>query len=582
MPNPPDLFGALAASLAPRGWVASAEIEGIAFTREEPVTGGTIAIRLCFDPARLWLRPSATLKVAKGNPKDFSLHRFRGTFCYLDMNSVEWDPESERFGDHLMWAADFAIDELHRLQKNERIVPEDSEFMVHWAGYPEYLDISEAQWPPKKGSRIERLELPRPDVPASKPLAVYRLADGPPSDRYAAYETVCSKPVVPAVYVDLLRYPFPLSKNWPPENLSQLNAWLYAHDPRDNKRLWREIAEAMYLDKKDASNVYVVINTLAGRFGALLLIGPETMHGYRRGPSLAENLHGYNSLTQRIGIMRSRFERLDPDFVLKRNVPDGAAALAGKHIHLVGAGSIGGHLADLLVQAGAGSDGGSLHVFDADEFRPENLGRHLLGAQYLGLNKAKAVAAYLTRHRLATNVHGHAVFGPDARLHVGADLVIDATAAPYLGIELNNIARRERRWALLTVFVEGEGWIAGTYLYRGRAGEACRACLEPWIGGTGSHVRKEHQHQPRDNGCGSRYTPYRAAAATIAAAMASELACDWAQDRVSKRYRAFRLPNAPKHVADGRFSSPESKPTCVCAKPKGSDVETSASQKVVA
>ncbi|WP_428311380.1 ThiF family adenylyltransferase [Hydrocarboniphaga sp.] len=273
-------------------------------------------------------------------------------------------------------------------------------------------------------------------------------------------------------------------------------------------------------------------------------------------------------MAKRIRVVRVTFDRIDDDFVLTRNAPDRTAPLADKRIHLIGAGAVGSTLADRLVQAGAGKGRGQFHIFDPDRLNPENLGRHLLGVTYLGLNKAEGVAHYLKRNRLAMNVKGHALSGAQADMHRDADLVIDATSAPNIGAMLGNTARTLRRWSLMYVFVEGEGWVAGSYLYRGRAGEACRNCLEPWIGGTGSHVRKTYEPKPRDNGCGGSYTPYRAAAADIAAALASELACDWATDSVVNRYRSVRLPNAPKHVRDGYYSSPQSKVDCICGEPQ--------------
>jgi len=565
MPSRPDLFPAIRSALESRGWVGSASSQGIEFTLDERVVGGTVQIRLRFDPGRPWIIPIATLTVVAGDPADFALHRIGETFCYLDPMSVEWDPESSGFVSHVVWAADRAVSELHRLQKGERIAQEDSEFIVHWSGVPSYLDIGEAHWPPESGARIERLELGRPEATSSGPVVVYRLSSDSGLGRYAAFGEVRSVQIVPSVYVDIERYPFRQPKGWPPKNLAQLNTWLQAHRPTGGRNLWRQIASAMFTSGSKASNVYVIINTKAGRYGALLDVGPDGTKGFRPGSALAETLHGNNPLTQRVAVLRSTFERLDDDFVLKRNAPDQKAVLAGKRIHLVGAGAVGSGLADLLVQAGAGSNGGALHIFDFDVLRPENLGRHLLGVPYLGINKAEGIALFLRRNRLCSCVLSHPVQGADPHFHQNADLVIDATSAPYVGAALSNAARAERKWSLLSAFVEGEGWVAGTYLYQGRPGEACRTCLEPWIGGRASHVRHDHAPKTRDDGCGSTYTPYRAAAATMAAALASELACDWATGKPTSRYRAVRLPNAPAHVKDSCLSSPTSRSSCVCS-----------------
>ena len=560
----PNLFSDIAASLSSRRWFALGESDGVTFSLDEPVAGGVIRIRLRFDPRRLWLLPVATLEVVSGTPKAFVLHRYCGKFCFLDPNSVEWNPESPDFINHVVWVADRVVDELHRLQRGERIAPEDSEFVAHWVGFRSLLDIEDADWPPPPGAKLERLELRCPEFSRKDALNVYRLKGSRHSRRFESFGSVLAKDLVPVVVADLQRYPYRAETAWPPKTLAELNPWLISHNLGNQKKFWRSIADAIFSDHLHPTNVFMLINTLAGRFGALLVVDEEVIRRFRSGSALAKHLHGVNILTRSISIRRWTFERLDNDCILGRNAPEGRPLLAGKNIHLLGAGAVGAQLADLLVQAGAGV-GGELHIFDPDIYRTENTGRHLLGVSALGLNKAEALVMHVKRQRLAENVFAHPIFAGDISHHHQADLVIDATSAPYLGAELSNAARRDRRWALLSAFVEGEGWIAGAYLYRSVAGDACRDCLEPWIGGKGSHIREQHQYRIRDNGCGSSFTPYRAAASTIAAALASELACDWISNKASPRYRTFRLPNAPSHVAQGRSSSPTSRSDCICS-----------------
>lgn len=562
----PEVFAEIAAALKSRRWVARADADGIAYTLDEAVEGGVIQVRLRFDPKRMWVPPLASLKTVSGTPKGFVLHRYWWGFCYLDFQSIEWNPEAPEFISHVVWAAERAIAELHRLQRGEKIFEADSEFVVHWSGIPAYLDIIGADWPPRAGAKLERLDYSRPEFPNSTPLTVYRLKGGSLPDRYKSFEQVAVQPLVPVVVGNLNDYPFAAAKAWPPKALADLNPWLLAHDPVEQKALWRSIADAMHADRSRPSNVLLLLDTKAGRFGALLVVNKEILKKFRSGLPLAEQLHGINNLTRSITVQRVTFERLDDDFVLARNAPETRAVLAGKNIHLLGAGAVGGQLADMLVQAGAGTGDGELHIFDPQIYRSENSGRHLLGVPALGMYKAEALKQHLKRQRLAGNVFAHTQYAGDVNLHQKADLVIDATASPYLGSVLSNAARRERQWALLSAFVEGEGWVAGAYLYRGVPGDACRDCLEPWVGGKGSHIREAHQNRPRDNGCGGSYTPYRAAAAAIASAMACELACDWAIGKATDRYRTFRLPSAPSHVARGRTSSPASRSGCICSR----------------
>ena len=70
--------------------------------------------------------------------------------------------------------------------------------------------------------------------------------------------------------------------------------------------------------------------------------------------------------------------RIDDRYLAQRNIPK-SKTLAGKKIALVGCGTIGGYLSDMLVKAGAGTCGGQLTLVDFDGLLPQNIGRHRLG-----------------------------------------------------------------------------------------------------------------------------------------------------------------------------------------------------------
>jgi molybdopterin/thiamine biosynthesis adenylyltransferase len=66
-------------------------------------------------------------------------------------------------------------------------------------------------------------------------------------------------------------------------------------------------------------------------------------------------------------------------------------ALAGRHFSIVGCGSFGSALADMLVRAGAGK----LTLIDPETLAVENLGRHVLTTSDVGQPKAHALARRL-------------------------------------------------------------------------------------------------------------------------------------------------------------------------------------------
>jgi molybdopterin/thiamine biosynthesis adenylyltransferase len=90
-------------------------------------------------------------------------------------------------------------------------------------------------------------------------------------------------------------------------------------------------------------------------------------------------------------VMRSRINQADHGWIHSRG-GDGRD-LSNKSVLVIGSGSLGGYVAHLLARAGVGR----LTVTDNDRLGWENLGRHVLGANYVGRWKAEALAEELGR-----------------------------------------------------------------------------------------------------------------------------------------------------------------------------------------
>src|SRR5690606_27551117 len=91
-------------------------------------------------------------------------------------------------------------------------------------------------------------------------------------------------------------------------------------------------------------------------------------------------------------VMLMPIARLDDRYIVSRNIP-GQETLSGKRILLIGCGTIGGYLADMIVKAGAGAGGGELRLADNQPLAAGNIGRHRLGMNRLDINKAEGLVA---------------------------------------------------------------------------------------------------------------------------------------------------------------------------------------------
>ncbi|MCB5178833.1 ThiF family adenylyltransferase [Streptomyces antimicrobicus] len=203
-------------------------------------------------------------------------------------------------------------------------------------------------------------------------------------------------------------------------------------------------------------------------------------------------------LALRIGIGRSRAVR---EGLFARTHGLLSPTLADAHILLVGVGSVGSYLADVLVRSGVGR----LTLVDPDRVEPANLGRALFGIEDIGGNKARMTARRLRgiNRKLAVRVQGREVAALDShtwlQLISGADLVIAATDDNQAQQRLNHLSYFVGRPAVFVGLYEGA---AGGEIVFTTPGSPCWSCA---TGGV-REVLGELGHQPRtDYGTGRTY-----------------------------------------------------------------------------
>lgn len=244
-----------------------------------------------------------------------------------------------------------------------------------------------------------------------------------------------------------------------------------------------------------------------------------------------------------IGLDRVTGNETDLRHCVERNLI-GQPSLVGKTIAVIGCGTIGGYLARLLAQSGAGCEG-MLYLYDTDTLRPGNLGRHLLGFNDLGKPKAKALVEYLRTFHPDVAV---TPCGFDATKAWSAlervDLIIDATGEPNVSTVLNDLwiksDRTGEELALLHTWVFGNGVAAQSFLNL-KDGHACYRCLKTGFDGQWRYNPMRYPNSPLLQAparCGEAgYIPFGVDAPVAAASLTLRAALDWAGNRPGKRLR---------------------------------------------
>ena len=248
-----------------------------------------------------------------------------------------------------------------------------------------------------------------------------------------------------------------------------------------------------------------------------------------------------------IGLERMIGIRFDLQTIVQRNLL-AKTSLAGKKISLIGAGTIGGNLARLLVQAGAGC-GEGFAIYDTDVFRPGNLGRHVLGFADIDRAKADAMASFLRGFHPDVQVrpfHRNALTEWNALER--SDLIIDATGEYNVAIALNDLRMKSTRdgneLAILHTWVFGNGIAAQTFLNL-KDNFGCYRCLRPIFDGPWRYAPVKDIKKLPDMApaiCGEAgYIPFAADAPVTAASLALRASLDWAAKRPGQRLRTITL-----------------------------------------
>jgi molybdopterin/thiamine biosynthesis adenylyltransferase len=328
-------------------------------------------------------------------------------------------------------------------------------------------------------------------------------------------------------------------REFPPTHLAAVVDYIATHDPPDG---WRDAVLAA-----------------AASSHAVFLLAPNAIFGWV--PDFPPSLNAIKTQSRafRAGYFRSAMERVLAEvkvdrmtgidaslrFSVERNLA-GRNSLIGKQIALVGCGTIGSHLGKLLVQSGAGCEG-TLSLYDTDKVSPGNLGRHLLGFNEIGREKAQALADHLRTFHPDISVKA---FCRDAtkewsKLEL-SDLVIDATGDWNVASILNDMTVRSKRkgLAVLHSWVFGNGVAAQSFLNL-NDGLACFRCLKTGFEGQWRYnplkdVTSAVRQAPAR--CGEAgYIPFSVDAPVAAASLSIRAILDWAAGQPGQRLRTIVL-----------------------------------------
>ncbi|WP_434779300.1 HesA/MoeB/ThiF family protein [Neisseria sp. Ec49-e6-T10] len=325
-----------------------------------------------------------------------------------------------------------------------------------------------------------------------------------------------------ALVIQLRKSPYvPYEFSWPPKSFRDFLLWLEKIDQPALQGLISNLIE--HVDNNRLTLVCLQYESEIFAFtintkGMKDILNRARGNKRKRGKSykLKNLLYALSNNLMNNNFTRLTISEASADFLFQRNQPD-SENLKNKTIALIGCGTIGGYTAQVLTQCGAGSGTGTLHLFDDDILTSGNLGRHILGKEYLDEPKSIALKHYIERQGLPVKVEAHFKNFKESNMNNNFDIIIDATGNYMFSVLLAKWYRNKTKNIFKTILIHG--WIdaygqAARVLKDDQSG-GCYGCLSTYQEGKREprfplfkDKKKPDHNMQFKRKCGKTYLPF--------------------------------------------------------------------------
>lgn len=233
-----------------------------------------------------------------------------------------------------------------------------------------------------------------------------------------------------------------------------------------------------------------------------------------------------------------------------RNLPSKSKqGLFDKKIFQIGLGAIGGYMADALIKVGAGFENEFL-IIDDDYYENENIARHLLGLNYVGISKTDAFINYVRQTYYQTNkvraeFKNIKDYSLENFIQGRFNLIIDATGSIEVQEYINEIVLNiplNLRPIILHLWIYGNGeCVQGLWVdpEKRQKNGGCILCL----GSSGNGLYPEYipvldtKVEQRSGVCAA-FTPYTISGGMMATSLGINIILEWlATGNVKNNYQ---------------------------------------------
>jgi molybdopterin/thiamine biosynthesis adenylyltransferase len=468
-------------------------------------TADVCACEIELDPNFIELPKIRLLEIPAQLPSVLPHLGSEGYLCYIAKGSVVldiFDPVGQSLA-----CIKRAEDVLGQILKGEMIQDLEEEFYAYWGGGELCLVDMQEQNLGKQKTLVVKTR--------NGLMSVVTDDEARTSKKLKALGYNLAEYTILTYRIRTSAKPRPHTTSWPPNTVKDILTWQGLLDFRCRKKIEQRIQEGAATKAN----------------GALILIeSPLLTYGFIVYYDRAKYQDGKSKLTRRRDVVYSlkvspvSVIRIDDRYMAERNIPR-CKTLAGNKIAIVGCGTIGGYLAEMLVKSGAGTSNGQLILIDSDILLPQNIGRHRLGFPNLFANKAVGLSEELSRLSPGASIRALPVDVMQAQLGK-LDLLIDATGEESLGHWL--CGRYLNATSMLSVWIEGPGTAVRALLHDTPDGACYRCLYEANKKGLFQTVVGSMPKIMAGHGCEGLYVPFPATVSVQAASLGAEMVMNWA------------------------------------------------------
>ena len=308
---------------------------------------------------------------------------------------------------------------------------------------------------------------------------------------------------------------------WPLESIADLFLWLNKVDYN-----YKELKKYIYsCFRQKQSTIFIIINISNSELFLGIKISLSSSFVKIKSSKLHNRTIDIAIKNKNYFFTRFSIKKINPIELIFDNFDDNSnsskSTLLYKKIALIGAGTLGSNLANILIRNGAGLPNAeaSLIIIDNDIFEPENFSRHYLGLNYIGYPKATALAHDLKIKNPYANIQGET--GTVEKIDLSDfDIVIDSTGEEALTLYLSKSVHKLKSSALfISAWITDAGRIIEAFAQPNNCNAACFNCCRE----SKMYTKVKITSLPMRDSCQSVYIPFPVTASLQAAILVSKI-----------------------------------------------------------